>query len=130
MGIRLKHPLICIFGAIALLFSVSVATAGDIEVVRIEGLRFNPSVLVIKPGTTVIWINLDDIDHDVTSGRAITGREARGKTQVKFPDGRFKSGTFGKGKRYRATFAEEGEYPYYCNIHPFMQGKIVVRSSP
>ncbi len=100
---------------------------GDVVTIKIEGLSFNPKKVVVKPGTTIRWINLDPIDHDVTSGKAVVGRKTRGMKQTKFPDGKFKSGTFGKDTEFEVTLKDKGEYPYYCTIHPFMVGKVVVK---
>ena len=42
------------------------------------------------------------------------------------PDGKFASGLFGQDKTFPYVFDTKGEYPYYCNIHPFMVGKVIV----
>ncbi len=94
-------------------------------IVTIELLKF-PEEVAVTAGTTVRWVNKDNVAHDVTSGTSITGRKARGKKKVKFHDGKFKSNLFPKGETFEFTFTEKGEYSYYCNIHPFMVGKIVV----
>ena len=113
-------------GLLLILAMTTTSSAGEVVVITIKGLRFNPERITVKAGTTVRWVNLDEVDHDVTSGKALTGREARGKKKIKFPDGRFSSGTFGKGRAFTFTFKEEGEYPYFCNVHPFMKGVVVV----
>ncbi|MFQ5514812.1 MAG: cupredoxin family copper-binding protein [Myxococcota bacterium] len=95
-------------------------------VITIENLKFSPARLVVSAGTTVRWLNRDPFPHDVTSGRSVVGREARGLEETRFPDGRFSSGLFGKDAAFSFTFREKGEYSYYCNIHPFMVGRIVV----
>jgi len=95
--------------------------------VRIDNFKYNPNVITVTPGTTVQWLNVDAVDHDVTSGKSITGRKSRGLKKTKFPDGRFSSGLFGKNKIFSNTFDERGVYSYYCNIHPFMTGKVMVK---
>jgi len=67
------------------------------------------------------------VPHDVTSGTAITGRKARQIRKTKFSDGRFHSGAYGKGKSFEVTFKGKGTYHYFCNIHPIMQGVVIVR---
>lgn len=116
-----------------LLFSsfVGIGSAHDghdpnVVIVKIENLKFVPEVITVKPGTTIQWINLDPIDHDVTSGTSIIGRASRDLKKTKFPDGKFQSGLFKKGQTFSVTVEEKGEQPYYCNAHPFMIGKIVV----
>ena len=95
--------------------------------VEIKNLQFAPIELVVAAGTTINWLNLDPLDHDVTSGVSVLGRQTRDMTQTKFPDDKFASGLFGKDKTFSVTFEEKGEYNYYCNIHPFMVAKILVR---
>ena len=99
---------------------------GGVVVVEVKNVSFEPAKVVIEPGTTVKWVNRDPIDHDVTSGTAVAGRKARKMEKTKFPDGEFRSRVFGKGKVFEHTFTEEGEYPYFCNLHPVMRGKVVV----
>ncbi len=119
MGVR------ALTGLLLFLAVATTSSAGEV-VVTIKGLRFEPRTVTVKAGTTVRWVNLDETVHDVTSGKALTGREARGRKRVRFPDGRFSSGTFGKGEAFTFTFEEEGVYPYFCNVHPFMKGVVVV----
>lgn len=95
--------------------------------VEIKNLQFAPLELVVAAGTIINWLNLDPLDHDVTSGVSVLGRQTRDMTQTKFPDDKFASGLFGKDKTFSVTFEEKGEYDYYCNIHPFMVAKIIVR---
>jgi plastocyanin len=97
-----------------------------VVIIKAELLQFAPEEVTVKAGTTIRWLNGDNVDHDVTSGISITGREARGKKKTKTPDGKFQSGLFSKGKTFEITLDEKGVYPYYCNTHPFMVGRIVV----
>jgi plastocyanin len=114
----------------SLLFGYPYAYAGskepEVVIVKIGLLQFNPEEVAVKPGTTIRWMNEDPVDHDITSGISITGRKARGKEKVKIPDGKFQSGLFPAGKTFEVTLTEKGDYPYFCNIHPFMVGKIKV----
>ena len=76
-----------------------------------EKYRFDPAVLTIAKGTTVVWTNTSDAPHTVTSE---TGTLVASTTIT--PSG----GTF------RFTFTQPGTYLYHCTIHPYMQGTIVV----
>ncbi len=95
--------------------------------VRIINVAFEPGVITIEAGTTVRWVNMDPVVHDVTSGTTITGRKARKAVKTRFPDGRFRSGVFPKDGVFEVTFKEPGVYPYYCSVHPVMTGKVVVK---
>jgi len=95
--------------------------------IEIRNFRFIPNRVIVKPGTTIRWINRDNVAHDVTSGTAVTGRRARETSRTRLPDGRFSSGPFAPESDYRVTLGKAGDYPYYCSIHPFMTGEIIVR---
>lgn len=124
--------------AVACLLALASVAADDAEdlagetppagsaVIDIQNVQFERVEIRVPMGTTVRWVNHDPFTHDVTSGISILGREARQVEKTKLPDGKFSSGLFGKDQTFSYTFDTKGEYPYYCNIHPFMVGKIVV----
>jgi len=76
---------------------------------------FIPAEVTISVGGTVTWTNDDTAAHTVTSGTATDG-----------PDGIFDSSIFMAGKTFEHTFDEAGEYDYFCIVHPWMTGKVVV----
>jgi plastocyanin len=92
---------------------VAAATAAT-ETAAIKTFQFRPKAIEIPTGTTVTWINEDNIDHTVTSGTP----EA--------PDPDFDSGAFGKGQSFSATFDRPGEYAYFCAKHKSMRGTVKV----
>ena len=76
----------------------------------------------ILPGDSVSWENADSAAHTVTSGISPV-LEGDGF------DGNFDSGLFGPGSSFKQTFSDEGTYPYFCLIHPWMTGFVVVESA-
>ena len=72
-------------------------------------------IVKILTGDTISWKNADTAAHTVTSGTARDG-----------PDDIFDSGLFGPGKSFLYTFTEEGNYPYFCLTHPWMDGTVIV----
>ena len=78
--------------------------------VMIDNFVYSPIPLTVKVGTTVTWINHDDIPHTVDS------------TQ-----GKFKSAALDTDDKFEFKFTEAGEYPFYCRIHPKMTGKVIVQ---
>jgi len=78
--------------------------------VQIDNFTFAPGSIIVKAGTQVTWINHDDIPHTVDS-----------------TDGKFRSGALDTDDKFEFRFAQPGEYPFYCRIHPKMTGKIVVQ---
>lgn len=75
---------------------------------------FIPSSITVQVGTTVTWTNDDSAAHTVTSGQDATF------------DGIFDSGLFMAGRTYQFTFEDAGTYPYFCFVHPWMKGTVIV----
>ena len=73
-----------------------------------------PTYHVAKVGQTVSWKNDDSAFHSVTSGH------------YQNPDGLFDSGHLDHAGIFSYAFEEEGIYPYYCTLHPWMGGMIKV----
>ena len=80
--------------------------------VVIKDYDFVPDSVTVKPGTTVTWTDEDTADHWVVSAPAS-------------PDA-FDLGRQGTGKAVTHTFTKAGTYPYYCNLHNYMKGTVVV----
>ena len=84
---------------------------------------FSPNPVNIKVGDTVTWVNDDTQFHTVVSGNPSGGGET-GKV--------FDSGLSGptalttEGKTFSHKFAAAGEFPYFCQLHPTMVGKVIV----
>jgi FtsP/CotA-like multicopper oxidase with cupredoxin domain len=77
---------------------------------------YDPPNPKIKQGTELTWINNDgSIPHTVTSGLPESG-----------PSGEFDSGIMMGGGSFKYNFEKEGEYPYYCTIHPWMTAMVTV----
>ena len=87
---------------------------GSSPTVSVQAFQFTPSPMTVKPGTTVTWVNRDDIQHTVTAG---------------VPDqrsGKFDLRLAGDGTSAGTTFSEPGVYPYFCSRHRSMRGEIRV----
>jgi plastocyanin len=97
---------------------LSASTGGDITIVQGAGSQSNaqfytPSNFTVKAGTTVTWVNHDGTAHTVTS---------KGSNL-------FDSGNLPTGSSFSYKFTQAGTYQYYCTVHPWMTGTIVVTSS-
>src|SRR5947208_8735822 len=85
---------------------------------------FSPNPLDAKVGDTVTWTNKDTTFHTVTSGTGPSDT-THGKA--------FDSGLSGptalttQGKTFSHKFITAGEFPYYCQLHPTMVGKVIVK---
>lgn len=83
-------------------------TQGTGDTVAMSKNCFTPSVLRVDPGTEVTFANQDPATHNVSA----TGWGY-------FDD-------MNRGDTFRATFEEEGVYPYGCMYHLGMTGAVVV----
>lgn len=77
---------------------------GETVTVTVKDNVFEPAVIVIKPGTTVKWVNEGRNPHNVAP----------------VVENQFKAVAtedFGPGAEYEVTFNEKGQVVYYCTIH-------------
>jgi plastocyanin len=80
--------------------------------VKIDNFTFAPQSVTVKAGTTVTWLNEDDIPHTV----AATGKA-------------FKSKVLDTDDKFSFTFTTAGTFEYFCSLHPHMTGTIVVEGA-
>ena len=85
-----------------------VVAAGD-TTVKIDNFTFEPAQLTVKVGTTITWVNEDDIPHTVV---------ATGKA--------FRSKALDTDDKFSFTFAAPGSYEYFCSLHPHMKAMVTV----
>ena len=86
---------------------------------------YEPSVMSITTGDTIIWYNDDKEGHTVTSGEG-SGRYGWMSDNFGTANGYFDSDRFMPGESWSYQFNESGTFSYYCTIHPWMEGVIVV----
>jgi plastocyanin len=77
--------------------------------IGIDNFAFTPPVLSVPLGTTVVWVNNDDVPHLIVNVQ-----------------GHFTSKVLDTDQRFQATLKTPGTFDYFCSLHPKMQGKIVV----
>jgi len=80
--------------------------------VTIANDAFGPATVTVTPGTTVHFVNKDDDAHTVTSD-----------------SGLFDSKGLDTNASWSYTFRKPGTYHYFCELHPFMKGTIVVKAA-
>ena len=83
--------------------------------VTIQLFQYQPAQLEIRAGTTVTWVNQDDIQHTVTLG---TPENRNGAVNLSLS---------GKSATASFTFDRPGEYEYFCDRHQSMRGRILVK---
>src|SRR5256885_2133490 len=78
--------------------------------IGIDNFNFTPPQLTVKNGTTVTFINKDDVPHLIVN------------VQNKFKA----SPVLDTDQRFNTTLTKPGTYDYFCSLHPKMVGKIIV----
>ena len=81
---------------------------------------YDPNELTVPEGSVVRWVNDDSAVHTVTSGTGLLD-PSNGEA--------FDSGNLLATQYYEHRFDDVGTYDYFCALHPFMTGKIMVVSA-
>jgi plastocyanin len=88
---------------------VKEKTSQGADTIVIRQMQFVPAVLNVKIGDTIVWVNKDLVDHDITSDK----------------DKGFYSDTLHVGKVWKMAVKDSAGY--HCSIHPTMKGQIVIK---
>ena len=94
------------FGAVA----AQDATKKDANEITIDNFTFTPKELTVAVGTTVKWLNHDDIPHTVVEKKTT-----------------FRSKALDTDDSYSFTFTSAGTFDYFCGLHPHMVGQVIVK---
>lgn len=97
--------------AAVLLLAATPVQAADATAVKIANFTFGPKELNVKAGTTVTWINEDDIPHTIVSPN------------------NYRSKALDTNDAFSFTFTTPGTYKYFCSLHPHMTGTVVVEAA-
>src|SRR5713226_4849044 len=129
-----SKPMGALFGVLALVAIVAIAPsafANTVEVTTAKGADsgatadcvtakncFDPSTVTIAPGDTVHWA-FPYAGHTVTSGQPTDNQTGTV----------FDSGLVKKGQDFSFAFKDVGTYNYFCMVHPWMTGQVIVSAS-
>ena len=80
---------------------------------------YNPSRATVVAGQSVQWHNQSNVPHTITHDGCLRGEFCA-----------FESGPIHPDEQFTASHLLPGDYPYHCNIHPFMRGMVVVKRRP
>jgi plastocyanin len=90
----------------------NAAVATTAQTVEIKDFAFKPAVLNVAAGDTVKFLNHDQEAHTVVA-----------------QNGAFKSDGLDTNDQWTVRLTKPGKYPYFCSLHPYMKGTIVVRAA-
>ena len=94
----------------AILAFGALAAQDATNVITIDNFTFSPKELTIAVGTTVKWINHDDIPHTIVEKKTT-----------------FRSKALDTDDSYSFTFTSAGTFDYFCGLHPHMVGQVIVK---
>ena len=94
----------------AMLAFSAVAAQDATDVITIDNFTFTPKELTVAVGTTVKWVNHDDIPHTVVEKKTT-----------------FRSKALDTDDSYSFTFTSAGTFDYFCGLHPHMVGQVIVK---
>jgi plastocyanin len=77
--------------------------------VGIDHFTFSPASLTVAPGTTVTWVNRDEIPHSIVC-----------------PALGLRSHAMDTGQTFSSRVTRAGRFQYFCGIHPDIMGEIMV----
>ncbi len=94
---------------------VSIRPGSSVPGCEDTGDCYSPSRVTLRSVDTLVWSNDDTSAHTITSGTPQDG-----------PTGHFDSSLIMSGAEYRLELDSPGTYPYFCMVHPWMKGTVVV----
>jgi plastocyanin len=81
-----------------------------VHTVTIRNFAFDPAVLTVTHGDTVVWSNTDFVPHSSTARNSA-----------------WDSKEIAANATWRYVPRTPGRYEYYCVLHPTMKGAIIAR---
>jgi plastocyanin len=105
-----RHGALAALATLAVAVAAAGTAAGDVHDVGAQFAAFGPSIVDVLPGETVVWTNVSDRRHTVTSDSGV-----------------FDSGDLLAGGQFAREFDEPGAFAYHCTVHEGMVGEVDVR---
>lgn len=100
--------------SLALLASVALLHPAPVSArevtVHMRDFKFSPATVSVAAGDTVRFVNDDQDAHTVTA-----------------KDGSFDSKGIDTAQAWTHAFSARGRYVYFCELHPYMTGVVVVK---
>ena len=97
-----------VFGSALTALAINAGAMGT-TLIEIHTFAFAPKEITVTPGTKIVWTNHDETPHTIIAA-----------------DKSFASKAMDTDDRFEYTFANEGDFSYFCTLHPFMTGTVHV----
>ena len=109
----MKLRFLSFLAAAALIVGLPLAApaAPTAATVHIVNFKFVPATLTVAAGTTVTFINDDQEPHTVTA-----------------TNHSFDSEGLDTNQKWAHAFAKSGTFAYFCEMHPYMHGTVIVKA--
>jgi plastocyanin len=109
----MKELMLSVVAAVSLVSVAAVSPASPAaQTVQIKGFAFSPKVLTVTVGQTARFVNQDQEAHTVVADK-----------------GAFNSGGLDTNDSWTVRLQKPGTYAYFCSLHPYMKGTIVVQAA-
>jgi len=103
------------------------AASPEVDITKFTPTQwYVPSHTSVNQNDTITWINKDTEVHTVTSGVG-AGLESLLNNRQGAKNGIFDSGIFKPGGNWTHKFERAGVFSYFCTVHPWMEGTVVVK---
>jgi plastocyanin len=98
-----------VLAAIVAAAATAGPTAAEVHEIGAQFSAFGPSIVDALPGETIVWTNVSDRRHTVTSDTGVFDSELL------------------PGDRFTWQFDQPGAFAYHCTVHEGMIGEVDVR---
>jgi plastocyanin len=106
------------------------AASPEVDITKLTPTQwYIPSKISVNQNDTISWINKDTEVHTVTSGIG-AGLESLLNNKKGTKNGFFDSGIFRPGENWTCKFVNSGTFTYFCTVHPWMEGTVIVKKAP
>lgn len=104
--------------------AAQVSTSATLEILEGSSTQgnpdFSPDVLTVKKGEAIKVVNLDTVPHTVTNGKGPTDPDSGKLFDTSIING-------GESAVLVTEDLSVGDYPYYCQVHPYMTGTLAIQ---
>jgi plastocyanin len=122
----MRRSLAVLSGLLLLVGGAAAFPVKDHAKVEINDTGFNPARMEVKAGEKIVWTNMSQKEHTVTSTDKLAKNSPESNQEAK---PLFDSGPLKGGGTWERVFDQPGTFEYFCQMDKTMKGTIVVRKA-